>query len=60
MTAQIHDNAAWARAAPRISVLTPFLRDDPEMLMTMLDREAEALGGAVELIRWTTVRATPP
>ena len=50
MTAQIHDNAAWAGAAPRISVLTPFLRDDPEMLMTMLDREAEALGGAVELI----------
>ncbi|WP_292022717.1 MULTISPECIES: glycosyltransferase family 2 protein [unclassified Brevundimonas] len=48
--AAIHDNAAWAAARPTISVLIPFLRDDPQALMELLDREAEALNGAVELI----------
>jgi glycosyltransferase involved in cell wall biosynthesis len=48
--AAIHDNAAWTGAKPTISVLVPFLRDDPQVLMDLLDREAKALDGAVELI----------
>lgn len=50
MTADIHDNAAWKGAAPTISVLTPFLRDDPDALIRQLDTEAAALNGQVELI----------
>lgn len=50
MRADIHDNAAWAAAAPTISVLTPFLRDDPDALIRQLDTEAAALSGQVELI----------
>ena len=50
MRADIHDNAAWAAAAPTISVLTPFLRDDPDALIRELDTEAAALSGQVELI----------
>jgi glycosyltransferase involved in cell wall biosynthesis len=34
----LHDNAAWAGAAPRLSVLIPFFRDDPSRLLTTLDR----------------------
>jgi len=36
--ATLHDNAAWAGAAPRLSVLIPFFRDDPSRLLTTLDR----------------------
>ncbi|MBX3476053.1 MAG: glycosyltransferase family 2 protein [Brevundimonas sp.] len=43
-------NPAWAEARPRLSVLIPFLRDDPDRLLTLLDHEAEALSGAVEII----------
>lgn len=50
MTADIHDNTAWATTAPIISVLTPFLRDDPDTLIRQLDTEAAALNGQVELI----------
>lgn len=50
MSAQIHDNAAWSEATPTISVLIPFLRDDPQGLLRQLDTEAPALAGAVELI----------
>lgn len=50
MSADIHDNAAWTAAAPAISVLTPFLRDDPDALIRQLDTEAAALSGQVELI----------
>jgi len=46
----IHDNSAWDRARPSLSVLIPFLRDDPQALITLLDREALALSGAVELV----------
>lgn len=46
----IHDNSAWDRARPALSVLIPFLRDDPQALITLLDREALALSGAVELV----------
>lgn len=50
MSAQIHDNAAWSQAMPTISVLIPFLRDDPQELLRQLNSEAPALFGAVELI----------
>ena len=36
------DNAGWAPARPRLSVLVPFLRDDPSRLLVALDREALA------------------
>lgn len=44
------DNAAWAHAKPVLSVLTPFFRDDPAPLLALLEREAGALGGKVEII----------
>ena len=47
---QVVNTAAWAGARPRLSVLTPFFRDDPTRLLAALDREAEALGGQVELV----------
>ncbi|MBV9511591.1 MAG: glycosyltransferase [Caulobacteraceae bacterium] len=43
-------NASFAQAAPRLSVLTPFFRDDPRPLLAALDREAARLDGAVEVI----------
>ncbi|MCP6135224.1 hypothetical protein NL393_39195, partial [Klebsiella pneumoniae] len=46
----IHDNRAWPRAAPVLSVLIPFFRDDPEALIAGLDREASALNGSAELV----------
>ena len=48
--AAVLDNAAHAAARPRLSVLTPFFRDDPRPLLAALDREAGALGGEVELV----------
>lgn len=50
MSAEVADNAAWADAKPRLSVLTPFFRDDPRPLATALDAQARSLGGAVELV----------
>lgn len=50
MTAMIHDNAAWTDARPVLSVLMPFLRDDPSELLRMLDSEAEGIDGRAELI----------
>ena len=44
------DNAAWARARPTLSVLIPFLNDDPRRLIAALDTEAKALKGKVELV----------
>ena len=44
------DNAAWAAARPRLSVLIPFLHDDPRRLIAALDTEAALLDGAVELV----------
>jgi len=44
------DNAAFAGARPRLSVLAPFYRDNPSPLLIALDREAAELGGAVEVI----------
>ena len=44
------ENVAWASAQPRLSVLIPFLNDNPCDLIAALDREAKALGGAVEVV----------
>jgi len=44
------DNAEWSGAAPDISVLIPFLRDDPCPLLHALDREAQDLRGRVEVV----------
>ncbi|WP_312783349.1 glycosyltransferase [Brevundimonas sp.] len=50
MNVVVHDNSVWMRAEPTLSVLIPFLRDDPVALLALLDREAAALNGAVELV----------
>lgn len=50
MTADVLDNAAWAKAKPTVSVLTPFLGDDPTELLAALDLEATALAGAIEIV----------
>jgi Predicted glycosyltransferases len=49
-TAQISESAAWTGAQPKLSVLMPFLRDDPSDLLHRLDSEADALAGRVELV----------
>lgn len=46
MSEAITQNAAWAGAAPRLSVLIPFFRDDPAALLAKLDRSA----GPVEIV----------
>lgn len=48
--AVITDNARWKTARPAMSVLIPFLRDDPSQLLTLLDEEAAAVDGGVELL----------
>jgi glycosyltransferase involved in cell wall biosynthesis len=44
------DNPAWATAAPALSVLIPFLRDDPSPLLAALSAQAAALDGRVEVV----------
>ena len=44
------DSPAWRAAEPRLSVLIPFLRDDPTVLLAMLDRETPELHDAVEVV----------
>ncbi len=44
------DNAAWFGSTPKLSVLIPFLNDDPRQLIAALDLEAPMLGGAVEIV----------
>lgn len=48
--ARIMESPAWATAAPRLSVLIPFLRDDPVDLLTRLEAEAAVVAGAVEVV----------
>jgi glycosyltransferase involved in cell wall biosynthesis len=48
--ADIHENAAFADARPTVSVLMPFLRDDPTDLLGALETEGPSLNGAVEII----------
>ena len=47
---KVTDNRHWKQACPALSVLIPFLGDDPSELLSLLDEEAPYLGGAVELI----------
>jgi glycosyltransferase involved in cell wall biosynthesis len=44
------ENAAWAKAKPRLSVLIPFFKDNPARLIQALDREAAGLARRVELV----------
>jgi len=46
LNAAIVDNAAWADAAPKLSVLIPFFRDDPSRLLAALD----GADAAVEIV----------
>lgn len=48
--AVITDNARWKAARPALSVLMPFLRDDPTELLALLDEEAASVDGAVEVV----------
>ena len=48
--ARVLDNPRHATAEPRLSVLTPFYRDDPRPLLAALDLEAADLAGQVELV----------
>jgi len=46
----LFENPAWAGARPVVSILIPFLHDDPTRLLAALDREGPALDGAVEVV----------
>jgi glycosyltransferase involved in cell wall biosynthesis len=48
MAIRLSENAAWAGARPSLSVLIPFLDDDPCPLLAALD--AQAPRGAVEIL----------
>lgn len=50
MTTSLYDSPAFAAAKPRLSVLIPFLRDNPSALIQQLDTEAPALKARVEII----------
>ena len=50
MKADIHDNDGWPQGRPTLSVLVPFLRDDPSPLLHRLNTEAADLAGQVELV----------
>jgi glycosyltransferase involved in cell wall biosynthesis len=44
------DSRTWKAARPAVSVLIPFLRDDPAELLNLLDEEAASVSGAVEIV----------
>lgn len=48
--AKMTDSPAWKTAKPAVSVLIPFLRDDPAELLGLLDEEAASVDGAVEIV----------
>ncbi len=43
-------NAAWADARPLLSVLTPFLRDDPSGLLAAIQAQAARLSVGIEIV----------
>ena len=49
-TETLTQSAAWTTAAPALSVLTPFFRDDPTPLIARLEHEAARLAGRIEVI----------
>lgn len=48
--ARVTNSPSWREARPALSVLIPFLRDNPSALLERLDSEASALAGSVELV----------
>ena len=48
-------NARWAKARPTLSVLIPFLRDDPTDLLALLARESPVLAGSLTISKGTSV-----
>lgn len=48
--ARMTDSPAWKASKPAVSVLIPFLRDDPAELLGLLDEEAASVAGAVEIV----------
>jgi glycosyltransferase involved in cell wall biosynthesis len=46
----LYENRAWIAGTPHLSVLIPFLREDPSALLLALDREAADLADAVEIV----------
>ena len=54
------DNPVWPSAAPRLSVLVPFFRDDPRALAAALNAQASELNGAVELVLLDDAGGDPP
>ncbi|MDO9075929.1 MAG: glycosyltransferase family 2 protein, partial [Brevundimonas sp.] len=48
--AKMIDSPTWKAAKPAVSVLIPFLRDDPAELLGLLDEEAASVDGAVEIV----------
>jgi glycosyltransferase involved in cell wall biosynthesis len=46
----ICDNPLWATAAPALSVLIPFMRDDPRPLLAAFDAEGRVAGLPIELV----------
>lgn len=49
-TRAMTDNAAWKGARPALSVLIPFFRDDPTVLIEALDDEAQSLDRSIEVV----------
>ena len=49
-TRAMTDNAAWKGARPALSVLIPFFRDDPTVLIQALDDEAQGLDRSIEVV----------
>ena len=50
MSEALQDNALWAPAKPTLSVLIPFLRDDPTPLVAALEAQVLRQGQPVELV----------
>lgn len=46
----LFENEPWRHARPTLSVLVPFLHDDPTALLRALDLEADDLAAAVEVV----------
>jgi glycosyltransferase involved in cell wall biosynthesis len=46
----VTDNDAWSGAAPTLSVLTPFFRDDPCALLAALNQQTSVLADRVEIV----------
>ena len=50
MSETLIENARWPSAQPLLSVLIPFLRDDPSALIAALSHQIRERSGAIELV----------